>query len=105
MKITRTFAVALVLAFVAVACNGGGDVQAFCESEGALAEIDPSDEEAADRLNELADEAPEEIAEDVQTVADGIEAVNAGETPEDPEEIQAAAQRVQDWVDENCEEG
>lgn len=104
MRLLRILVLAVLLALVMVACNGG-DAQAFCDSQATLEDLDPSDAEAADRLSELADEAPDEIAEDVQTVADGLEAVNAGEQPEDPAAIQEAAQNVQDWVDENCEEG
>ncbi len=104
LKLTRILVVAFVLALGFGAC-GGDDVQAFCDSQAALEDIDPRDAEAADEISNLADEAPDEIAEDIRAVADGLESVNAGEAPENPEEIQAAAQRVQDWVDENCEEG
>lgn len=103
MKLVRILVLVFVLALGFVACSD--DAQAFCESEAALEDLDPSDAEAADALNDLADEAPDEIEEDVRTVAEGLEQVNAGEQPDDPAAIQEAAQNVQDWVDENCEEG
>jgi hypothetical protein len=94
-----------MLALVAVACSGD-DAQAFCDKQAALEDLDPSDTEAADELSGLVDDAPEEIRDDIQTVADALEQVNAGEQPDTPPaEIQAAAQRVQEWVDDNCEEG
>ena len=104
MRLLRILVLALLLALVAVACSGD-DTQAFCDKQAALEDLDPSDAEAADEISSLVDEAPEEIRDDVQIVADALEAVNAGEQPENVDEIQPAAQRVQEWVDENCEEG
>ena len=105
LKLTRILVLAFVLALGLVAC-GGDDAQAFCDRQAELEGVDPTDVEAADELADLVDDAPEEIADDVQIVADALEQVNAGEQPDTPPaEIQAAAQNVQDWVDENCEEG
>lgn len=105
MRLLRILVFALSLALVAVAC-GGDDAQAFCDRQAALEDVEPTDAEAADEIAALVEDAPEEIRDDIQTVAVALETVNAGEQPDTPPaEIQAAAQRVQDWVDENCEEG
>lgn len=105
MRLLRILVLALLLALVAVAC-GGDDAQAFCDRQAALEDLDPSDTEAADEISNLVEDAPDEIRDDIETVADALEQVNSGEQPDTPPaEIQAAAQRVQDWVDENCEEG
>lgn len=92
----------------ALTACGGGDAQAFCDIG---AESDPGefmDDPAAmeDAMQEMRDNAPDEISDDVNTVLDAFD-----EMQEDPsamesmdlEEMEAASDRVDTWIQENCE--
>ncbi len=73
--------------------------------------------EVQEQLDGLVESAPEEVASDVEAVVDGLREVDAevaeAETVEDiaaaseqldaDEAVQAAGDRVQDWIDANCE--
>ena len=104
MKPSRIFIVLLVaLAFTA--CSGGGDAQAFCDAQAELEDLDPADESAGDAFAELVDEAPEEIRGDVEQGADALGSPPNEDEGEAMQELVTAAQNIQDWVEENCEEG
>lgn len=75
--------------------------------------------DANDLLSELADEAPDDIKDDVDTVADAFaeanEEIQGAESVEDlqeldggaidSEETDAAADRVEQWTQDNCDSG
>jgi hypothetical protein len=115
MRHSRIIPIALLLSVVALgACSdkGGGGLAAFCEThtDPALENLDPSDPEGAEKLSaameKMEDNAPAEIKEDVATTRAGYEAAASGDvaaiTEIDVEEFQAAAQRVQEYAEENC---
>jgi hypothetical protein len=119
--------------------DGGDDVAGFCEKneefeneseqlfEGALSATDDAGLEDAkqafadanDLLAELADEAPDDIKDDVETVASAFDEANeeiqGAESVEDlqgldggaidSEETDAAADRVETWTQDNCDSG
>ena len=85
------------LGLVAAACSsdgGGGSLDAFCDQLLALEERDAegselSDEEAVEVFQQLRDDAPEDIRDDVDTVLELIEQL-AGLGEDDPEAIDEA---------------
>jgi hypothetical protein len=80
----RVVALTVAGAFALAACgdDGGGSVEAFCESAQEFADTDdffatdnPEDfraglEEARDAINAMADDAPDEISDDAETAAE-----------------------------------
>lgn len=111
--------------------GGGGDKEAFCqlaaeEDVDGLEDFDPN--EAADMeelnrlLDELSDRAPSEIRDDVETVAEGLREfvevlstidtsdpnalAELGERAEElegmQEEMEAATERVDRYLEEEC---
>ncbi|MDQ3913837.1 MAG: hypothetical protein M3323_00685 [Actinomycetota bacterium] len=117
MKSFRPMVLVLVLVIVALsaACGGddegGGSAQAFCDNQEEMDAIDTADPEAmAEAIDELAADAPDEISDDVQLIADTLQDLDEVDTPEEAEalnssELQEASERIEEWVDENCEEG
>ncbi|MDQ4024000.1 MAG: hypothetical protein M3217_00695 [Actinomycetota bacterium] len=115
MKLIRPMVLLLLIAALFAACGGddggGGDAQAFCDKQEELDSLDTADPEAmAQAIDELVADAPEEISDDIQLIADTLEELENVDTPEeaenlDTEELEAASGRIEDWVDENCEEG
>jgi hypothetical protein len=117
--------------------DGGEDVAGFCEEsksfedesealfEGLVSATDDAGfqeakqafADANDGLADLVDEAPDEIKDDVETVANAFDEANdliqdAGSAEDlqdaDPgaiesEETDAAADRVEEWTQENCD--
>jgi hypothetical protein len=76
-------------------------VQAFCDQARALDELDgpPSDED----LERLLDVAPEEIADDAETlVASAKEFAAGNENAAGSDEIQAAGRRLDRYIEDNC---
>ncbi|MTV27557.1 hypothetical protein FTX61_19370 [Nitriliruptoraceae bacterium ZYF776] len=123
MRLARSRAITLpvALAFVLVACGGGGDAQAFCNvaDDESGDPFDATDPEAVrGSLQELRDTAPDEIRDDVLAVVDPLEEMfdelESLEGSDDPEAAmeglaameqefdQEAADRVETWIDENC---
>lgn len=88
----------LMAVFVACGDDGGGDVSTYCElsRESDQAEIDD------DQLDELADAAPSEISDEVQTAVDELkdnsDEVFAGES----EEFNEAVEVIEEFEAENC---
>jgi hypothetical protein len=80
----RVVALTVVVAFALAACgdDGGGSVEAFCESAQEFADTNdffasdnPEDfsagvEETRDAINAMADDAPDEISDDAETAAE-----------------------------------
>lgn len=106
------------LALVPAACggddDGGGSASGFCDLardyDEEFADSEPSDAEAKDALDRLADAAPDEISDDVQSVVDALDAIQEAGT--DPERLAAleeelagteeASARVETFLDEEC---
>lgn len=134
----RVAALALPVA-VLVACGDGDDVAAFCERAGSLEDLEgifegdglpdaAGFERAAAEVDDLAGEAPEEVAGDVHVVADALGAIAevvAGvdlsdpstlRDPTDPaalqeladdlealgEDVERAQRRIDAYLEEEC---
>lgn len=141
MKSTGLATAAFALALTGAACgdDGGEDVAGFCKEyrsfedeseqlfEGALAASDDAGleeakqafDDASSGLADLADEAPDDIKDDVETIASAFDEANdqiqGAESVEDlqsmeggaieSEETDAAGTRVEDWAEDNCDSG
>ena len=113
MKSSKLALFSVVALFALGACggDGGGDVQAFCDKQEEIDSLDISDTESMkNAIEEVVDEAPEEIRDDVEVLADALAELDEIDTPEEAQEImtteiQEASERIEKWVDENCEEG
>lgn len=110
-RVTRWIAVGIALVLIGAACDsgggGGGDVAAFCR---LAAELDEQGgEPSADQLGEIVDAAPGEIRDDVESLANALQQVE--DDPESAaelfgdEELLEAGERVEQFQDENCDEG
>lgn len=110
-RVTRWIAVGIALVLIGAACDsgggGGGDLAAFC---GLAAELDEQDEEpSADQLGEIVDAAPGEIRDEIETLANALQQIE--DDPESAaelfgdEELLEAGERVEQFQDENCDEG
>lgn len=104
------------LAVVPLACGGDDDASAgdFCDLSREFDEkfdtAEPTDAEATEALERLADAAPEEIEDDVRLIVDALDAV--AEAGTDPEALAAleeefagteeASSRVETYLDEEC---
>lgn len=100
----------LVLALGLTGCDGSGD---FCGSAEDMAEriqsdeFDPTESEDvrgfADEMADLADDAPDEIRADVETIADGLERLADGDiTVAQEGEFLPALQRFGEYTEEEC---
>ena len=140
----RRLAVLAVLPLLLVACGdddddgggvaGDGDGGAFCDRatvvdqqfqelessfEGSEMPNEDVFDQAADALDDLADGAPDDIAEDLQTIADGAREIGevfadidlsdteglaelAPRMEEIGEEVEAASGRVEAYLEEEC---
>jgi hypothetical protein len=91
------------------AAGGGGDAQAFCDKQEELEGLDASDPEAmAQAIDDLIADAPEEISDDIQLIADTLDDLQNASSPEDlqeldTDELEAASDRIEKWVEDNCE--
>jgi hypothetical protein len=119
---------------VAMACGGGDDTEAFCEDAQDIDEVFASlaldgealpeaapFEDAADVVDALAEDAPEEVQGDLGTIADGFRQIAteleetdftgplgneirdaAARVQAVAEDIQASADRVEAFIAEEC---
>jgi hypothetical protein len=86
--------------------GGGGD---FCEQVRGF-DADPTNEEAVDALREVADNAPDEISDDINSVVDFFDRLQEGsqdpeeiaELTEEAEDLAESAQRVRTYVEDEC---
>ena len=102
MRSARVLVVLVVV--VALTACGGDDAQAFCDAQIDLEELDPQDAAGSEALDRAVETAPDEIADDVQEVSDALDNLDNPDQI-DAEAVQAASERISDWIDENCEEG
>lgn len=110
-RVTRWIAVGIALVLIGAACDsgggGGGDLAAFCR---LAAEFDEQDgEPSTDQLGDIVDAAPEEIRDEVESLANALQQVeddpeSAAELFAD-EELLEAGERVEQFQDENCDDG
>ena len=111
MKKYAAFAASVAISgAMLVGCGGNDD---FCssvsedEAESFMsAGTDPdAAQEASDKLNDIVGDAPDEIQDDVQTLADFYGTLAEGETPSQDEatKVSSAGQSLVDWASENCE--
>ncbi len=121
---------ALSALFVPAACGGdddGPNEEAFCDTLRTLDEAeDPTTDLGADaseedfeeairdqfrdfedEIDDLRSQAPDEIQDDVNTVADAVEAFVDGESFEElnTDEVNEASDRLDEFQSENCEGG
>jgi hypothetical protein len=88
--------------FVGCGDDGGGDLEAYCEaSEDTNGVEEPSDEQ----LDALADNAPEEIADDVDLAVDQLKEFGVDIFDEGSDEFFEAIDRIRAFEDENCGSG
>lgn len=104
----RILIACLAVTFVFTGCSGD-DNEAFCDAARAFSNFDPAGgdglEEAQDAFQELADTAPDEIADDAQEVADAFAAAAGGDTDQiSQESVTAASDSVQSYAEENCDD-
>lgn len=103
-QLTRPAAVVLVLA---IACGGdSAGAEAFCSTARDLAVADPSDaEQNLETMRQLRDEAPDEIADAVQTILEATEEAIETQDPsilQDPD-LQEASDDFDAYLEDNCE--
>jgi hypothetical protein len=101
---TRTAAAILILA---IACGGDtAGAEAFCNTARELAKADPSEgEKNLETMRQLRDEAPDEIADAVETILDATEEAIDKQDPsilQDPE-LQDASDDLDAYLEDNCE--
>ena len=92
MKKYAAFAASVAIGAAAlVGCGGEDD---FCGQAEDIAA-----NSGADTMQKLADEAPDEIADDFQVIADSLE----DPTSADQGAVQEAESNIQAWGDDNCD--
>lgn len=101
-----TGVVGAALLVPALTACGGGDAQAFCDKIQDQ-DIDGTDPDAmAQAMEELQDEAPSEISDDVDLMVEAFNQLQedpASVEDMDEEELMAASDRLTEWEQENCE--
>ncbi len=103
----RTLIACLVAALAFTGCSSGGN-DAFCTAAKTFSEFDPqggdSLDDATEAFEDLADTAPDEIADDARMVADAFAAAATGDVSQiNQESVTAAAQNVQEYAEANCD--
>ncbi len=94
-------AAAIMAAGTLSACGGGDDE--FCEvGDDFDASSMSSPEDATKALDEMADKAPDEIKDDIETVRDGMEKAQDDPASIDSDAMMKSAENIQDWGQENC---
>ena len=101
--VLRGLAAVAVALLVAAGCgddDGGDDVAAYCDFS---AQLDAADETPSDEdLDRIAELAPSEISDEVQTVVDEFKA--SGEEAFVDESVVEAFETIEAYEAENCDE-
>lgn len=100
----RTAATVATALLVLAACGDTAGSEAFCDAtREALAQ--GTTDEAPPELDTMVEEAPDEIKDDAVTVRDGFKEAfdNQDPAPLQTDEFTAAAERLGEFADENCE--
>ena len=100
----------------ASACASSDSGSDYCdlitnaEEDSSLADVDPTDPEGMEQLTstfrDIADAAPDDIAGDWETVADGFEAFASEEPPTDESlaaDMDTALQNIEQHVQDECD--
>ncbi|HEX5096860.1 MAG TPA: hypothetical protein VFX21_12630 [Acidimicrobiia bacterium] len=87
--------------------GGGGSASAFCKDYMSLASISSTDpdvyDKVADKFEQLADEAPSDIKDELETMSEAANGTADGNLfAVDSDEAGAAADRADAWVTEHC---
>ena len=103
----RRLATLVPLLVALMACGGGGSTSAFCEAAAEVAEDDDLEgEDVFEALDDLADaDAPEDLEEAFETVADVEDAVVAGDAEGldvDQDDVDDAVDDIEDGVADEC---
>jgi hypothetical protein len=102
----RYVGVALIVALFFVACGGKDESEAFCDVAREVEETDPSQpdlDEIRRLTEELRDAAPDEIKDEAETFAEGIEQLAEGDTSALTDEFNEAAEKIGEYGQENCD--
>lgn len=102
----RYVGVALLATLLFISCGGNDESEAFCEVAREVEETDPSqpDLDEIRRLTEdLRDAAPDEIKDEAETFAEGIEQLAQGDTSVLTDEFNEAAERIGEYGEEHCD--
>lgn len=105
MKRLMTGVVAAAMLVPALTACGGDDAKDFCEAGGELdaAAFDVSNPDAAkDMLQDLADQAPDDIKGDFDTMVEQLELASSDPASIDTTAVTEAATNIQEWTTENC---
>lgn len=95
MKKYAAFAASVAISgAMLVGCGGDDD---FCDAGEDI--IGSSEAPSADQLQDLADEAPDEISDDIQLIVDA----QADPASADPAALTEASDNITAWGEENCE--
>ncbi|WP_116946896.1 hypothetical protein [Jiangella endophytica] len=99
-------AAALVLGLTACSSDGGSDYCDLLSDDSGLSDFDPSDEaameEAANRVQEVVDAAPDDIKADWETFATAIEDPEAA-AADDPEAFMTAMENITQHAQDECD--
>lgn len=111
----------LVVALAACGGGGGGSAASFCEAgkdwEQRFENLDPTTggfDEVQEALADLAGDVPDEIQDEFDVVRDAVDAladVDFSDTDAvlealenfDQEELEAASNTIEQWINDNCE--
>jgi hypothetical protein len=136
LNLKTTIAALAGAAVLALAgCGGDGDVEAFCDQAdeaqalgadlaaplqaGDLDSAKQAIDDASAKLDEVADSAPDEISDDIETVTDYVndlnDSIQDANSPQDllqlsqdlqanAEEVTEAGTNVETYISENCDE-
>ena len=89
---------AALLAPALTACGGDSD---FCEA--APNDIDTSDPAAMQKaLEDIADEAPDEVRDDVDVIIEQLKLVEEDPASIDVDAVDTAVENLTTWEEENC---
>ncbi|USQ78454.1 hypothetical protein [Ornithinimicrobium faecis] len=105
MKRLMTGVVAAAMLVPALTACGGDDAQEFCEAGEELdsAAFDVSDPDAAkDLLQDLADQAPDDIKGDFDTMVEQLELASSDPASIDTTAVTEASANIEEWTTENC---
>jgi hypothetical protein len=95
MKKYAAFAASVAISAASLVGCGGGDDD-FC---GTSEDLEGQQEmPSSQELQDIVDDAPDEIRDDVQTVFDALEDPASA----DQAEAEEAGENIDAWIDENC---
>ena len=100
---TRLALAGSAVAFSALLAGcGGSDTEAFCETAAEFAGGGQGD--ASDLLAEMRENAPDDVADDIDTVLEVSESLQSGSMPADGafDQVTEASTNIEEYIVENC---